>query len=171
MVVTMRAPYYEKAHRQMILSKLPDKPKKVLHLPADDTLHDSLLRNLIGLDDLLPAPASSALPTSELLPAREAAAFALGKGMEADVSASEKRGKMAGFEPHPLTVNGVALPVVAVDDVPLDEQRRIVETTATVSSRGQLCQALYETRGGRKYTIVQIVCDAAGLLMPQAKAA
>ncbi len=171
MVVTMRAPYYDKAHRQMVLSKLPDKPKKALHRDADQALHDSLLRNLIGLDTALPVAASSVLPIGDLLPAREAAALSLGKGMEADFGASEKRSKMADFEPHPLTVNGVALPVVALDEVPLDEQRRIVETAATVSSRGQLCQALYETRGGRKYTIVQIVCDAAGLLMPQAKAA
>lgn len=59
-----------------------------------------------------------------------------------------------------------ALPVAA-DIVPADEQQAILELAKKVSSRRALCKQLYEGQtGGKAYAKVQMVCDAAGLLLP-----
>jgi hypothetical protein len=61
-------------------------------------------------------------------------------------------------------MNGKTDLVVAPYLVPADEQRRILAAAQEATSRRQVSLKLYEQSGGQRYTWVQLVCDAAGLL-------
>lgn len=64
----------------------------------------------------------------------------------------------------PVLEVGAAREVFPVD-VPADEQQKILAVAKQSTKRSEVCQQLYNTTGGKRYTWVREVCDAAGLLM------
>ena len=67
----------------------------------------------------------------------------------------------------PAVSSAIASSLISAEVVPVEEQERILQAASTVKSRRQLSQKLYAVTGGPKYTWVQKVCDAAGLLVKE----
>jgi hypothetical protein len=69
---------------------------------------------------------------------------------------------------HPLsaTVTPERLPLPA-DQVPAEDQRKILAAAQSARDRKEVCQAIYGTTQGRPYSRVKAVLDAAGLLLKE----
>ena len=165
-VATVRTSYLSGQHRTWVLSTLPDQADRlpVIAQPAtlsttqtvtkkiDDTALLALLHSGAPLP-FVNESSSGAIAHSNAVKAEPVAPVALRSGSDI------------------LSVNDTNSPlVVAPDIVPADEQRRILAAAQAATSRRQVSMKLYESTGGQKYTWVQVVCDAAGLL-PTQKAA
>lgn len=150
-VCTVRASYYPKEHRLWMLGQMPD--RKIV--PANP-LFDALISGRPLLVDEDHATASEVHTTWHQDGIK--ALF-----VERPTTQSTSDDLRSRNESEVLFVE---LPLAA-DEVPYDEQRRIIEAAPTVRSRRQLTIKLYDTDGGIKSTWVKKVCDALGLLPPQ----
>jgi S-DNA-T family DNA segregation ATPase FtsK/SpoIIIE len=159
-VLTVRAPYLNKEHRLWLLDRLPDRPaaaprlapvaRPVMASAGDDAMLLQLLQS------------GQALPIAdEVLQTTTTGAIAHQKAIEA----SERPVLLASSSSTVLSADDDdSSLVVAPTLVPPEEQRRILAAAQSAASRRQLSLKLYEATGGARYTWVQLVCDAAGLL-------
>ena len=146
---TVRASFLPSQHRAWVLATLPNKPPKPQPRPAPTTVDTTLL---------------ALLHSGQPIPIAEetcSGAIAHSEGIKASVASSIVARSSSAL----VSVDDPeAALVVAADVVPADEQRRILTAAAGATSRRQISMKLYEATGGQKYTWVQLVCDAAGLL-------
>ncbi|WP_110519251.1 FtsK/SpoIIIE domain-containing protein [Herpetosiphon llansteffanensis] len=170
MARTVRASYLSKEYRFALLEQLPNK-KKSLQIEQQPVVLKSkhedvqMLRGLLNvLDTSAIAPSNSDGAYSNLYSSAIAHQSDV-KAVFGSHSADEK------LSVNSMIIGHIALPVIATEVVPVDEQRRIIDLALKARSRRQVCQELYAQTGGPKFDWVKSVCDAAGLLMPQAKAA
>ena len=158
-VAIARATFLDDNQRAKLLTALPDQPvhqQKKYTTTTESAPQRTSASDLITLQDLLQA--GKPLPFADEVCS---GAIALSNAVEAPRVASSSSSGL-GSE---LSVNQTALAlVVAPEVVPPDEQRRILEAARSLTSRRQVSLKLYEASGGAKYTWVQLVCDAAGLL-------
>ncbi len=168
MARTVRASYLSKEYRFALLDQLPNKQmplgENVLHLHqknghrgSDGQDHASFLNGLL----------QTAMETDyKLEPAIPAIAHSNGIKADTAINSVDQR-----LSVKPIQIGSIAVPVIAPETVPIEEQKRIVEAALNARSRRQVCQQLYAQTGGPKYDWVRFVCDAAGLLKPVTKSA
>ena len=147
--LNVRTSYISDNQRDSLLATLPNKPATAPQRAAPATADTTLL---------------ALLHSGQPLPIAEetcSGAIAHSEGIKAQSVASSSSSVLA--DKLSVDSTGTAL-VVAADVVPADEQRRILDAAKVATSRRQISMKLYEATGGQKYTWVQLVCDAAGLL-------
>lgn len=170
-VITVRSTYVNKQQRQWLLDQLPDKPLQVAApepAPVAASASDAdMLVSLLQSSSWRPAADQQQAPASLRL-----------STAEREISTPPSSLSTLSTSTPPtltrVTVEAQAPLLISTDKVPAEEQRRILDAAQQVSSRTKLCQELYGSRGGPKYTWIQLVCDAAGLLVssqPQEQAA
>jgi hypothetical protein len=167
-VATVRTSFISDTESARWLALLPDKPLQQPALAAVDSpglvaphSDSEVLRGLLNSRDFIPST-----NREHSAPLQLAIAHSNGQnGLAAtDVALPSDLTKMSvsdTLEPLP----------VAPELIPADEQRRILAAAREASSRRQVCLKLYEVTGGQKYTWVQQVCNAAGLLVTDKAAA
>lgn len=168
--INLRTSLISDEQRDYLLAQLPTAtPKALQPAPArpaavqpasqpmsiDDQHRAMLTALLVAEGSLADGAASEPVSSTRYSPLERPEAAAIEKVAPGSGSAVSRSGH--NLEPLP----------VALDLVPADEQRQILELAKRVSSRRALCQQLYSgATGGAAYKKVQQVCDAAGLLMP-----
>jgi DNA segregation ATPase FtsK/SpoIIIE, S-DNA-T family len=160
--VNVRTSYINDKQRDYLLAQLPNKtlqPKAPpVSRPAAPAHEMEILQQLLQTGQplpLAPEPVEQSYRATEI----DKSTF---------VEQSEPR---RTFQDSPSTGKSVTSYVelpLPDDLVPFDEQRKIIEAAPTVKSKRQLALKLYSTDGGQKSTWVKLVCDAVGLLQPQA---
>jgi len=154
--VNVRTSYINDKQREHLLAQLPNRQEAINKIPSkiaqpvatmtDDTTLLALLHSGAPLP-FVDESSSAAIGHPNGIKAQSVAPVASSSGSDL------------------LSVDGTNSPlVVAADVVPADEQRRILAAAQAATSRRQVSMKLYESTGGQKYTWVQLVCDAAGLL-------
>ena len=165
-VAIARATFLDDNQRAQLLALLPDKPTN--HQEKHNKSTTELAPSTTSASDLITL--HELLQSGQPLPfADEArsAAISLSNAVEVPSVASSSSSGLGDELSVKQTVPAL---VVAAEVVPPEEQRRILEAARSLTSRRQVSLKLYEASGGAKYTWVQLVCDAAGLL-PTQKAA
>lgn len=165
-IATVRTSYLSGQHRTWVLSTLPDRTDRlpVIAQPATPPTTQTVAKTIDDTALLALLHSGAPLP---FVNESSSAAIAHSNGIKAESVAPVAPSSGSGI----LSVDDTNSPlVVAADIVPADEQRRILAAAQAATSRRQVSLKLYESTGGQKYTWVQVVCDAAGLL-PTQKAA
>lgn len=152
----VRSSNLDDAQRQRIIARLPNAPQKALQPETAATpqnSNDAYLLHLLNTGQPLPVSGSTLPDAGSTLP-RLSTAVNEGSGSNESNGSAETKLRVSD--------TSTTLPV-ATEIVPEDEQRAILEAAPRHSSRGALCQELFNTRGGRAYERVKLVLDAAGL--------
>jgi len=161
-VSTVRTTLLAGATRQNLLARLPNKSlhqAPVVRASDSATADTDILLELLNSRDFRPSHAS--LPAGALHAASNGATSYSDALNEATLHASPAlHASPIGERDQHLSSISEALPM----DVPEVEAQRIIAAAKTASSRREVCQALYNTTGGKKYEWVKQVCNARGLL-------
>lgn len=161
--INVRTSFIDDAEQTTFVKALPEKilqkePARLVHQPVHISQsgdHNLLLQMLHdGVELLVPVE-----PHEEPSTASESE--------KEDSSSHKELRKVVAINAQSLpnqqsSTHYVELPLPD-DEIPFEEQRRIIEASTTVNNKSQLCQKLYGTTGGVKYTQVRKVCDALGL--------
>lgn len=159
-VITVRSPYVDRAQRQILLARMPERknalhpaPKKAAVSLADEPL----LAALIAASDSPMASLSDRTPVER--PIGLSTALNLDAIGLVEPRATDDDARSNGDDRSPI---GHA--VLPAESVPVEEQHKILAFAPTVKSKRQLSLKLYGVDGGEKYRWVRQTCEAAGLL-------
>jgi hypothetical protein len=162
-VLTVRASYLNKEHRLALLNTLPNRAVAAVApaRPVRSAADMDVLQNLLQTGQALPIE-------EERSSGREERSSSLQSAIKehSEEPSSPGRTLVESRSKTGSSVVFVELPLPE-DEVPFEEQRRIIETAPRARNRRALTIDLYGTDGGKKAGWVKKVCDALGLLPPQ----
>ncbi|HEY0893393.1 MAG TPA: FtsK/SpoIIIE domain-containing protein, partial [Cellvibrio sp.] len=159
-VITVRASYIDRAQRQLLLAKLPER-KNALQVepvkPAATPENESLLAALFAASDSPTAEMSDRTVVERPI--------GLSNGLNIDsIGLVESSSTDADSRSNDYDQSPIGQAVLPAESVPVEEQRKILAFAPTVKSKRQLSLKLYGVDGGEKYRWVRQTCEAAGLL-------
>ena len=159
-VITVRAPYVDKAQRQILLARMPAQ-KNALHLQPEkasvQSENESLLAALFAASD-----SSTTVMSDRTLVERP---IGLPNALNIDsIGLVESGSTDEDSRSHGSDQRPIGHPILPAESVPVEEQKKILAFAPTVKSKRQLSLKLYGVDGGEKYRWVRQTCEAAGLL-------